>query len=519
MKRFLGSAAMLTVATALVVAAAPGRATKGGTLRLGMSSGVDYLDPALAYYPPSWMLEYATCAKLYNHADAEGRSGLRLAPEVAAGFPKVSRDRLTYTFDLKKTYRFHTGAQVTAQSFADALHRGANPKMQSPATLYMRDLLGAEEVMGGTARTISGVSVLTRYRLQIRTTKPAPDLPSRLAMPFFCPILPRTPIKPDGIIGPGSGPYYVDKHLANRQIVLKRNRFYRGSRPASVDRVVISIGKQPDACWAAVERGQIDHCVDGTPTDGVLEDVIARYGINQRRFFVRPSTRLIALVFDPATSDIFTANPELRQAVNYAVDRHALLASLGPVAGRRTDQILPPSTPGFRDADLYPLKTPDYARAKVLAAGRTRAGKVDTGCRGIGDWQHILRFNLGQIGLELGCAPRFGSSRGAVYFTTLKADFADPMALMAQIFDVQRSHTRPVGELDTSWQRRLAIARTLAGPRRFQELGAFDVAVMRDLAPIVPLWVWNERIFVSARVRNVVVNPLYGLDLAAIRLS
>jgi ABC-type oligopeptide transport system substrate-binding subunit len=65
----------------------------------------------------------------------------------------VSRDRLTYTFDLKKTYRFHTDAQVTAQSFADALHRVANPRMQSPATLYMRDIFGVE-VMGGTARNI-----------------------------------------------------------------------------------------------------------------------------------------------------------------------------------------------------------------------------------------------------------------------------------------------------------------------------------------------------------------------------
>lgn len=516
MNRFLGSVALLIVGAALLVGAASGRASTGGTLRLGMSSGVDYVDPALAYYSPSWMLEYATCAKLYNHPGAEGRAGLRLAPEVAIGFPKVSGHRLTHTFELKKTYRFHTGAPVTAHSFADALHRDANPRMHSAATQYMRDIVGVEEVMGGTARTISGVRALSRYRLQIRTTRPAPDLPARLAMPFFCPILPRTRIEPDGIVGPGSGPYYVDAYRRNSEIVLKRNRFYSGPRAANVDRVVISIGKQPEACAQAVERGEIDYCVDGLPPNA---DTIARYGINRRRFFVKPSTRLFALVFDTAASDVFRANPELRQAVNHAIDRQALLAAAGPLAGQRTDQIIPPSMPGFRETDLYPLKAPDYARAKMLAAGRTRGGRVDTRCRGIGDWQHILRFSLGQIGLELGCSARFGPSRGTVSFTTLGGDFADPMALFAQIFDAQSSHTRPLGELDTLGQRRLASARTLAGPRRLQELGQFDVAVTRELAPIVPLWIWNHRLFVSARVRNVVVNPLYGLDLAAIRLT
>ena len=39
----------------------------------------------------------------------------------------VSGDGRTYTFDLKRTFRFHTGAPVTAQSFADAFNRVANP--------------------------------------------------------------------------------------------------------------------------------------------------------------------------------------------------------------------------------------------------------------------------------------------------------------------------------------------------------------------------------------------------------
>ena len=49
-------------------------------------------------------------------------------PEVVDRFT-VSKDGRTYTFELKQTFRFHTGAPVTAQSFADAFNRVANPKL------------------------------------------------------------------------------------------------------------------------------------------------------------------------------------------------------------------------------------------------------------------------------------------------------------------------------------------------------------------------------------------------------
>ena len=44
--------------------------------------------------------------------------------------------------------------------------------MNSGATAYMREIVGAAAVMDGTAQSISGVRVLGRYRLQIRLTRP-----------------------------------------------------------------------------------------------------------------------------------------------------------------------------------------------------------------------------------------------------------------------------------------------------------------------------------------------------------
>jgi peptide/nickel transport system substrate-binding protein len=127
MTRLSVSLVLLAAGAALLIAAAVAAASrptaKGGTLRLGVAVDVK-VDPALAISGPELALEYATCAKLFNFPDAAGEAGARVIPEVVDRYV-VSRDGKTYIFDLKKTFRFHTGAPVTARSFADAFNRDA----------------------------------------------------------------------------------------------------------------------------------------------------------------------------------------------------------------------------------------------------------------------------------------------------------------------------------------------------------------------------------------------------------
>jgi ABC-type transport system substrate-binding protein len=111
-------------------------ARKGGTLRISTPSDVDYVDPALGWFPRSFMLGFGTCAKLFNYPDRQGAEGTKLIPPRSCGRTPFRVTGGTYTFDSHRTFRFHTGAPVTAQSFSDALDRVANPKLGSPATNY-----------------------------------------------------------------------------------------------------------------------------------------------------------------------------------------------------------------------------------------------------------------------------------------------------------------------------------------------------------------------------------------------
>jgi len=62
--------------------------------------------------------------------------------------------------------------------------------------------------------------------------------------------------------------------------------------------------------------------------------------VNKRRFYVRPqlSVSYLALNND---RPIFKGNLRLRRAINFAIDRRAILSQSGYVTGKRTDQILP----------------------------------------------------------------------------------------------------------------------------------------------------------------------------------
>src|SRR5262249_48851500 len=157
------------------------------------------------------------------------RQDYGLVPEAAAGYPAVSRDGKTYTFTIRDGFRFSNGAPVTAANYARAITRVVDPAMGSPAARYMQE--------------VAGVSA-TGDRLVIRLTKRVPDFPARMTMPNFCPVPTNLPIAPEGVDAPvpGSGAYFVAEFVRGKQVLLKRNPFYRGSRAHHLDELVIQVG-------------------------------------------------------------------------------------------------------------------------------------------------------------------------------------------------------------------------------------------------------------------------------------
>ena len=200
MKRLVLLFAVFALAfLALVGASAPGVAPAAGTTAIIESfSTPEPLDPALGYSSFAWQMGYATCLKLVNYPDKPAPEGSMLIPEAAIAMPWVSSDGLTYLFVVPPgRFRFSPpvagvgsptprGEPVTAESFRRALRRALAPAAQSPALAFVGMIEGVDAYHRGTAADILGVRVIGPA-LIIHLTTPTPDLPARLAMPFFQP--------------------------------------------------------------------------------------------------------------------------------------------------------------------------------------------------------------------------------------------------------------------------------------------------------------------------------------------
>src|SRR5947199_8463999 len=361
----LGFAFVVLLAALCVAgtATAKDKVKTGGTLNVDLTTDVDYTDPALSYLSTGWELEYATGLKLMNYPDGIGPRTSQLVPEAAAGFPKVSNSGKTYDFTISTGFtRFSDGSKVTAASFKAAFDRNADPKMQSPSGAFMSDVVGA------SSSPVSGVKAKGNH-LIVTLTKAAPDFLARVAMPFFAAIPVNTPHDPNGVLTPASaGPYYVANRVPNKSIVLKSNPYYKGKRPHNANQIVYTIGNSLDATYLRVQQGATDYASSGIPPAAYAE-AAQKYGVNKGQFWVKPQIGVSYYAFNHDRPLFKGANGiALAKAINYAIDRKALLAQGGYLAGKRTDQILPPGMAGFRDANLYPLKGPDLVTAKKWAA-------------------------------------------------------------------------------------------------------------------------------------------------------
>jgi len=528
----LGAAGCLLLAVA-VLAGSP-RAASGGNptvLRVAMSSDVDYVDPGLDYLSTGWEIQYATACKLLNYADREGSQGSQLVPEVA-GFPRISKDGKTYTFVVRKGFRFANGEPVTASSFARAFNRDANPTFQSPAQAFIQDIVGANSVTRGLSRSITGITV-RGDAISFALVAPAPDFLSRLAMPFFQAI-PRSlarRVDPSGVnVIPSCGPYWIASRTPNQSIVLKSNPYYGGSRPHNAAEIYYSIGNTPQVNEQDVLSGAADYAADGfPPTDA--KTLAQKLGVNRGQFFIRLrlGLRYLALNHD---RPLFKNNPQLAKALNYAVDRSAILQQAGFRAGEETDHILPSTLNGSRPCNCYGA-SPDFGKAKRLAKGNTRSGTAMlwVANRGSGPLQaQVVQYDLAKIGLKVNVQSFYRpvqiekeSTRGAPFDLTLEAwvaDYADPFDFVNVLLSgdvIRKANNNNVAYFnDPGYNRKMAQAARLIGAKRYSTYAALDLEMMRDNPPWVPLYSVTDRILVAKRVGCFTFNPVFGTDLAAL---
>jgi peptide/nickel transport system substrate-binding protein len=492
-----------------------------GTLQIDSFAGIDFIDPALSGYRFTWQLEYAACAKLVNYPDAPPPANRRLEPEIAAAMPSISQDGRTYTFQIRDDFAFSPPATgvVTAQSMKYTFERTLAPDMPSPALGLFSNIVGATEYHNGERNEITGI-VAQGNTLTITLIEPQGEFLTLLATPYVCAIPTSLPPVPTNGPIPSAGPYYITEYVPNDHIEALPNPNYHGSRPVRFDAIEYSIGIQPDQIRQRVESGVSDYGFELPPDQQAeLRDLYGpespAAGRGLQQWFSNPSSVFDYLPLN--TERPLFADVNMRKAVNFAIDRSALVAIRGPTVANPTDQYLPPGFPGFRDEQIYP-DHPDVEHARDLAGWHPgdpyRPADLYASSSTTGQaLAQTVRSQLLEIGIDTtihlfssGVFCRIGT-RGEPVDTGIVGwaqDYFDPWDYI-QLMDGTTIHDGSCNNNlsffnDPVFNDRMHAAELLTGEDRYAAFGQLDVDLARDAAPMAAYDVRNNREFFSRRI-------------------
>jgi len=309
------------------------------TFRMAIAEDALTLDPIASSDNASIWTELL----IYDQLVRPSADGTKLEPGLAEKW-SVSPDGLKYTFTLRDA-KFANGEPVTADDVVFSLQRAAGDKSDwarffKPVTKY---------------------TVIDSKTIELGLDKPFTPMLNNLAM-FSASILPKKELEAKGddfFKQPfGSGPFMVKAWNKGQDIELLRNPNYWQKGKPAVGEADIEIINDDNARVLKLRAGEIDAIV-GIPFNQVAQlqsDPSLHVG-------VAPVFR-IELVQLNTTKKPFD-DPRVRQALNYAVDKDALVK--GVLRGNGTVAVSSLPVMAYHNDALQPYPH-DPAKAKALLA-------------------------------------------------------------------------------------------------------------------------------------------------------
>lgn len=262
-------------------------------------------------------------APLFQSTLLRRDENLKLVNDLAESY-SLSEDRLVWTVKIRQSVLFSDGKPLTAKDVAYTFNKAAESGGLTDVTV------------------LDKATALDDYTVELRLKKPQSTFVNRLVTLGIVPEhahnenYGRNPV--------GSGPYKLVQWDEGQQLIVEANPGYYGPKP-QVDRLVF-LFLEEDAAFAAAKAGEVQ--VVSVPQALAVQkiDGMKLYDVQS------VDNRGLMFPFAPDTGEKteegygignnVTADLAIRQAVNYAVDREALVAGVlegygspafGPVSG------------------------------------------------------------------------------------------------------------------------------------------------------------------------------------------
>jgi len=407
-------------------AGSAGAPVDGGTLRGAIPDNPDHLDTGISFAVEGWELLEATNNGLLTFKKAGGGQQSVIEPDIATAMPVVTDNGRTYTFQVRKNVMFSppVNRAVRPSDFQYAIERLFH--VGSPGVGFYTNIAGANAYAAHQASHISGIVADDKTgTIAFHLVKPDGAFLDDMAIPFAFAVpagMPYKDISTDPQWRVATGPYMVKTYTPKQQIVLVRNPNFHQWTAASpkghVNEVDITIGTTPEQAVNETIDGQLDWYMEAVPPDRFTA-LRAQY---PKQTFLFPRNNVT--YFSMNTRKPPFDKLGVRQAVNYAIDRNALVKIFGG-QGIPSETVLPPGFgSSYQEHHLYPH---DLAKAKQLIqqAGATGASVQiwTTNADPAPKAAEYLASVLSQIGLNVTGVKAVDDS---VYWDTLLTQSGDP---------------------------------------------------------------------------------------------
>ncbi len=358
----LTAATLLAGFTALLGGGAHAQ-TRGGTLVFGRAIESQYLDPTrTAQNADIWISLNIYDTLLQPTADGAG-----VQPGLASAW-SVSADGKVVTLTLRPDLKFADGSPIEVSDVKWSLDR-ARAKPEGGEFAFLLSSIASVETRGGDTVLVN-LTQPDPVILQALSTFNAGIMPEKLLMAAPGATLEdKTKAFADHPVG--SGPFTLESWKRNTEMVLVRNPYYwrkaaDGKPLPYLDRVRLQIIPDDAARILKLRAAELD---------------IAEFVPYSRVAELRADPKLEMVLFPAAQVNYFSLNARpvfkdgsknpmadvrVRQALNYATDKDALIQAVSYGTGRAQRSFMPMATPlASGPEQLYPY---DPAKAKSLLA-------------------------------------------------------------------------------------------------------------------------------------------------------
>lgn len=378
MRKSIGIVALATAATLVFTGCTSGGGDGGddSTLYVLTTDTEMGFDPATnVNFPTTWLGLIGR--RLTTWSTESGTAAV--VPDLATDLGTPSEDGTVWTYTLKDDIFFENGDPITSADIKYGIERTYAPELAGGLTYHSALLVGGSEYLGPfDGAELDSIETPDDKTIVFHLTQAFGDWPWLAAMNAFIPVPvgEGTDVETYDDHPVASGPYKIETNEAGSETVLVRNEFWDQAtdeaRTADPDRIVFRQGQTSSTIAQSLisDSGDARTSVNAYPLTGAELALVHADPAAEERLVTSDGGLMYYTALNNDSEEL--SNPLVREAVQYATDRDALVLALGgEEAAAPATTIIPPGVPGYEDTETYPR---DVDKAKELLA---EAGYAD----------------------------------------------------------------------------------------------------------------------------------------------